>query len=229
MKRLWLIGYGGIGQALCRKFLKQGYEISVFSSQHSFKQDVSYQQIDVTKEKEVFEAVNHFKTLPDLIINTCGLLHDSSHQPEKTIMQLSDDWLQKSMEVNVLSSIWFCKAIHASLSLQTRLTFCSFSARVSSISDNRLGGWYSYRMSKAMLNMFIKNASLEWKIKSPHSLIYGYHPGTVDTALSKPFQSRVNHLFTPDEAADFFYQVFCQVDLSVSGQLLDWKGDIISP
>lgn len=227
MKQLWLIGHGGIGQALCRKFLNEGYEITVFSSQDSLLQDVCYYQLNVTKEKEVLEAVNHFNALPDLIINTCGLLHDSSQQPEKTIMQLSDSWLQKSIDVNVLSTVWFCKAIHSYLSLQTRLTFCAFSARVSSISDNRLGGWYSYRMSKAMLNMFIKNISLEWKIKSPQSLIYGYHPGTVDTALSKPFQSRANHLLTADEAADFFYQVLCQVDLTLSGQLIDWKGAII--
>lgn len=102
----------------------------------------------------------------------------------------------------------------------------SFSARVSSIGDNHVGGWYSYRMSKSMLNMFIKTLSIEWQRRFPHATVFGYHPGTVDTELSRPFHANVpaHKLFTPDKAADYCLSVLEQTSTSQTGQLFDWQG-----
>ena len=96
---------------------------------------------------------------------------------------------------------------------------------MSSISDNRLGGWHSYRMSKCMLNMLIKNISIEWYLKSPQSIIFGYHPGTVDTLLSKPFQSRLKagQLFSATDAASYFFDCMNTRSPEHSGKVYDWQ------
>jgi len=130
-----------------------------------------------------------------------------------------------------MPSLLFSKYITMSLKRNSTLKMICFSARVGSISDNRLGGWHSYRMSKAMLNMLVRNVSIEWKLKSPHSIIVGYHPGTVDTNLSKPFTDNVDEkkLFNPEKAAAYCLNVIDKLTIDKSGLLLDWNNQIIAP
>jgi NAD(P)-dependent dehydrogenase (short-subunit alcohol dehydrogenase family) len=117
------------------------------------------------------------------------------------------------------------------LSKTNRSVFAALSARVGSISDNRLGGWYAYRASKAALNMIIKTAAIEMQRVNKHAIVVGLHPGTVDSALSKPFQARVpeDRLFTPAYAADRLITVLGQLQPADTGQCWDWQGLPIQP
>ena len=104
------------------------------------------------------------------------------------------------------------------------------SARVGSINDNVLGGWYSYRASKAALNMVIKNLAIECKRTKPQQTIIGLHPGTVDSKLSKPFQQHLDHaLFDALTASQYLVQILEQVTPERSGQVIAWDGKTISP
>ena len=104
-------------------------------------------------------------------------------------------------------------------------------ARVGSISDNQLGGWYAYRASKAALNMLIKNIAIETKRTHPKSIVVGLHPGTVDSALSKPFQHFIDkeHIFTPEYSVKQLTKVIESLTENDSGKLFDWKGLEIAP
>ena len=115
------------------------------------------------------------------------------------------------------------------LSRDSKAVFAALSARVGSISDNQLGGWYGYRASKAALNMIIKSLSVEVARNRPHTVCVGLHPGTVDTGLSKPFQSGVSadKLFTPQFAAQRLLSVVNNIEPQHSGQTFAWDGSPI--
>ena len=107
--------------------------------------------------------------------------------------------------------------------------FAAISARVGSISDNRLGGWYSYRASKAALNMLLKTAAIELGRTRKELVVLGLHPGTVDTGLSKPFQSNVSEgkLFTPEQSAQYLLEVIDGVTPEHSGSVLAWDAQTV--
>ncbi len=115
--------------------------------------------------------------------------------------------------------------------LPPHAVWLNMSARVGSTSDNRLGGWYSYRASKAALNMLVRTAAIELSRTRPLSLCVALHPGTVDTALSKPFQRGVpaSRLFSPDHAARHLVQVIDALPVSPSGRCFAWDGQVIEP
>jgi NAD(P)-dependent dehydrogenase (short-subunit alcohol dehydrogenase family) len=224
------MGYGGIAKAIAPLLKSKGFDVQIFSSkEHDALENCN--QVDLTNEEEVQYLLNQVECLPDFIINTCGVLHADKQLPEKGISQLNHTWLLHSIDLNVLTHLWLLKGITKKLTPKSKLVYCAFSARVSSISDNRLGGWYSYRMSKSMLNMLIQNVSLEWRLKAPKTNIFAYHPGTVETPLSLPFKSRVKpeSLFSPKLAAEHFYTVLSQIKQCHNGLILDWQGKIISP
>jgi NAD(P)-dependent dehydrogenase (short-subunit alcohol dehydrogenase family) len=112
-----------------------------------------------------------------------------------------------------------------------KAVFAALSARVGSISDNRLGGWYGYRASKAALNQLLRTLSIELGRQRGQAICVGLHPGTVDSALSRPFQSSVSEgkLFTPRFAAKQLLAVINKLDVSQSGRLLAWDGAEIEP
>ena len=219
----WIVGVGGIGAAI-KKFLQEkGVEVRCFSTNN-------INSLDITSQACVTELVETSK-LPDTIIITAGILHDESNLPEKSISAVEKDWLYQNINVNVLPTLYFAKALTKRIKRSDKIVFASFSARVSSISDNRLGGWHSYRMSKCMLNMLIKNVAIEWSLKSPSSTIFGYHPGTVDTPLSKPFQKRIQkeQLFSGEKAANFFWDCLSTRTPKDSGKVFDWRIEEITP
>ena len=108
-------------------------------------------------------------------------------------------------------------------------SYASLSARVGSIGDNRLGGWYSYRASKSAQNQFLKTLSIEWRRKFPLSIVSLLHPGTCDTKLSKPFQSTVpkNKLFTPSQSTEYLINIISEQKPSDSGKFLAWDRSVI--
>lgn len=155
-----------------------------------------------------------------------GVLHGDSYWPEKKLEELAPDALLEVFRSNALVPILWLKHLLPLLSRACSCKVAVFSARVGSIEDNRLGGWYSYRASKAALNMLLRSAAVEYARRAKHVKLLAFHPGTTDTPLSKPFQQRVpaDKLFSPDFVAERLLTIMDE--LPVDGELayLDWAG-----
>jgi NAD(P)-dependent dehydrogenase (short-subunit alcohol dehydrogenase family) len=156
-----------------------------------------------------------------------GLLHrDDAVQPEKAMRALSASAMSEVFAVNAVGPALLAKHFLPTLRKNGKTVFAVLSARVGSISDNRLGGWASYRASKAALNMVIKTLSIEQARRRPESVVVSLHPGTVDTALSKPFSASVseNSLFTPQHSVACLFKVIDGLDVADSGGFFAWDG-----
>ncbi|MFK7996750.1 MAG: SDR family NAD(P)-dependent oxidoreductase [Granulosicoccus sp.] len=165
----------------------------------------------------------------DWIINCVGMLHDGGHTPEKSINSFSSEYFEKSMTVNCLPTLLLGKYARAVLKDSPRGVFATISARVGSISDNHLGGWYSYRASKAALNMALKCLSIEWARTSKSIRVAALHPGTTDSRLSKPFQKNVpeGKLFPPQKTAALLIEQIEQLHERDSGCFIAYDGEDI--
>ncbi|MCX2523032.1 SDR family NAD(P)-dependent oxidoreductase [Larsenimonas rhizosphaerae] len=159
-----------------------------------------------------------------LWIHTVGALHSDSIRPEKRLEALDTDQLSALFRINAGSFGGLLGHLTPSLS-QGPCIVAALSARIGSISDNRLGGWYGYRASKAALNMLIKTAAIEMKRRNPQAILLSLHPGTTDTELSAPFQHNVpaEKLFTPDYAARCLLGVMSRRTPEDSGSFRDWN------
>ena len=163
----------------------------------------------------------------DLVIVASGLLHDSNGLlPEKTFRSLESASLEKLYRVNVIGPALVAKHFIPLLSPDRKNVFATLGARVGSITDNNLGGWYSYRASKSALNQLIKTASIEFKRKKSNIIFLSLHPGTVDTKLSKPFSNK-KKLFTTSLAAKKILKTLNNASAEQSGSLIDYDGNII--
>ncbi len=127
----------------------------------------------------------------DWVINCVGVLHNDQFMPEKALRQVHQNQMSESFMVNAVGHLLVIKSLQPLITQSEQALVCSISARIGSIEDNHLGGWYAYRMSKAALNMGIKTTAIEWSRKHPQVKFLLLHPGTTDTALSKPFQKRL--------------------------------------
>ncbi|WP_017930364.1 SDR family NAD(P)-dependent oxidoreductase [Robiginitomaculum antarcticum] len=166
----------------------------------------------------------------DLIIVATGLLHGNGISPEKSTRDLSHDAFAKSFAANVAGPALTAKYFLPLLKRDGKTVFTALSARVGSISDNRMGGWYAYRAAKAALNMVLKNLSIEHGRRFKESIIVGLHPGTVDTDLSKPFQGNVpdGKLFTAEYSAAHLLDVIDGLTVEDTGDLFAWDGQRIA-
>ena len=166
----------------------------------------------------------------DVIVVATGILHDGRDLlPEKRLVDLKAANLARIFEVNAIGPVLVAKHFLPLMRRDRKTVFAALSARVGSISDNRLGGWASYRASKAALNMLLKTAAIEHRRSHPHSVIAAIHPGTVNTHLSAPFQANVHpdHLFTTHRAARQITQVIEQITAVDSGAFFAWDGSPI--
>jgi len=165
----------------------------------------------------------------DLVIVATGLLHNSSVMPEKSIHDLSEKKFQKLFMANTIGPALVAKHFLPKLHRNKRAVFAALSARVGSIEDNQLGGWYAYRASKAALNMIIKTASIEMARRQKLTIVVCLHPGTVASKLSEPFQRNVpnNKLFNPDFAAAKLMNVIDKITTADSGKVFAWDGSEI--
>lgn len=157
-----------------------------------------------------------------------GQLHSDTAQPEKKFEDLQLDTLQAIFNANTfVPALWLSRL--RPLLNQKKSVIVVFSARVGSISDNRLGGWYSYRASKAALNMVLKTAAVELKRRSKNTALIAFHPGTTDTPLSLPFQKSLpeGQLRTPVEVVDGLLTLCKHLTAEDSGKFFDWKGDVL--
>jgi NAD(P)-dependent dehydrogenase (short-subunit alcohol dehydrogenase family) len=191
-------------------------------------------QMDVTDEQSVAAAASECASAGELelVIVASGLLHESSRvQPEKSWDALDPDVMERVFAVNCIGPATVARHFLPLLPRGRRSVFAALSARVGSISDNKLGGWYTYRASKAALNMLIRTLAIELARKNPSALCLALHPGTVDTNLSAPFRSGVSRgqLFSRERAASQLLAVIDSAAASQSGQLLSWDGQEIQP
>ena len=161
------------------------------------------------------------------LINCAGILHEGPELgPEKRLEALDPERLRTVFEVNAFGPILVAKHFLPKLRHDERAVIANLSARVGSIEDNRLGGWYAYRASKSAQNMFTRTLAIELRRRAPNVLCLALHPGTVDTDLSRPFQGGVppEKLFPPAQAAAQLLAVIDGATLADSGGFFAWDG-----
>jgi NAD(P)-dependent dehydrogenase (short-subunit alcohol dehydrogenase family) len=237
MKNILIIGAtGGIGAEFVRQFLaKEGVD-RVFATYRAEDADrwqddrLTWLPLDITAESQIAAAVATMKetinTL-DYAINCVGILHDGNLQPEKSLRQIDGNRILEYFRINSIGAILLAKHLQPLFKHQQRSILAAISAKVGSIGDNELGGWYGYRASKAALNMLWRTAAIEYKRTCPQTIVATFHPGTTDTDLSQPFQKNVppDKLFTPTKTVTQLLGVMESLTPSDSGYFFNWNGD----
>ena len=230
--RALIVGRGGLGQALAEELQRRQPALEVMLCGRSLVSGHDEWLVDL-ESPESLEVLSQ-RLLEDpqplrLVINATGRLHGASLTPEKRLQQVCADHLMESFAINAAGPLLLAKAVEPVLSRDLPFHFASLSARVGSIGDNKSGGWYAYRGSKAAQNMFLRSLSVEWARRFPLSTVTMLHPGTTDTALSKPFQQFVppDRLFSPQKAASLLLDVLLQQTAAESGRFLAWDGQEI--
>lgn len=217
---------GGIGGALVQALREEEAEVHAFA--RSFDGDG---RLDITDEASVAAAAARVPPGVDLVIVATGLLHEGGRGPEKAMRELDAEWMARNFLINSIGPALVAKHFLPLTPRDRRAVFAALSARVGSISDNKLGGWYGYRASKAALNQLIRTLSVEERRRNGQSVVVALHPGTVDTGLSRPFQGNVQpgRLFAPDRAAVQLLDVLDGLKPVDSGKLFDWEGKEVAP
>jgi len=185
-------------------------------------------RVDVTDEASIEAAAARLDDGPlDLVLVTTGVLHDDAGlRPEKSWRHLDAGALARSYAINAIGPALVAKHLLPRLRRDHKAVFAALSARVGSIEDNRIGGWYAYRASKAALNQILRTLAIELARRRPEAVCVGLHPGTTDSALSAPFQANVpeGKLFSPAFVAERLLAVVDDLDASASGGLYGWDG-----
>lgn len=238
----------GIGLEFTRQLLEKGYTVIGLqrSEDNPLRQsgaaerlhilsgvDLERQETLDTLHSRVKQLIDDSAQGVDLLVNASALLGDgvTTVGPERTVAKMDRAFLQQSFDINlfghVLVTTQMLPLLKAGASLAAPARVVNMSARVGSISDNALGGWYSYRMSKAALNMFTRTLSIE--LKRNHVTVLSLHPGTTDTDLSKPFQKNVkpDKLQTVETAVKSMLQVILHADMESSGKFFAYDGSEI--
>lgn len=214
---------GGLGCALTAALRDSG----AFATVTGFTR-VGPSACDVTREDSVAAAAALLaaaEPLPRLVIVASGFLHDESRQPEKSLRDLDPGHLAHAFAVNAIGPALVMKHFLPLLPREGKAVFAALSARVGSIGDNRLGGWYGYRASKAALNQLLHTAAIEMQRQRPESVVVALHPGTVATPLSAPFAKRGLDVQTPESAAAALLKVIDALNPGDSGGFFDHRGE----
>jgi len=216
MKRILLIGNsGGIGKALETALKDRGDDVTGLSR--------SKDGFDITDEATVERGLRALEGKFDIVFVATGALTTRDSHPEKSLSLLSLKAMSDQFLLNAAGPALILKHIKHLLRKDGPSTFAALSARVGSIGDNRLGGWYSYRAAKAALNQLIHSASIELKRTHPQSICVALHPGTVKTGLTENYVA--NHpAVTPHEAAGHLLSVLGNLSPEQSGLFFDWAG-----
>ena len=184
--------------------------------------------IDITLEDSIVAAAAEVSALDQpirLIIDATGFLHGGDIHPEKSLSKIDGYKMAHSMAINAIGPALLLKHFLPLLPSEGKAVFCTLSARVGSITDNHLGGWYSYRASKAALNQIVKTSAIELKRLRPAALCVTYHPGTVDSSLSYPFLKSGLKLQSATDAAKACVSVLDSLKSSDSGGFFDYTGE----
>ena len=213
---------GGIGSNIYSNLKKKKFEVYGFSRttepnnniiSEKYLKDLSLKFIEQNIKIKIF-------------INAIGFLHDNYYSPEKKLQDINQEYMKKCFEINTIPTALMIKYFCPLMTKDEKSIFASISAKVGSISDNYLGGWYSYRASKAALNQIIKTSSIEQKRLNKNLIMVSVHPGTVNTRLSKPFIGK-RKVQTPSEAAIKIINLLEKLTLEDSGLFFDYNKNII--
>lgn len=231
---------GGIGKAVVSQLAERQDKVYALS-RSGYKADewndnVVAKAVDSNDESAIRAFIDELKEAGDrvaLAICTIGMLHDEAADPaiapEKKLEDLDPAQLATYFTVNsILPAMWLKHLVD--VVDKEKATIVCLSARVGSISDNRLGGWYGYRASKAALNMLLKTAAIEYRRRTKTTTLVSYHPGTVDTGLSEPFQANVKpeKLFEADFTATQLLTHIAELGSDDSPHFIDWDGENVA-
>ena len=210
---------GTIGRALFEQ-LAQTHRVSTLS-----RQQTDYTELSLQEHFRELSALGDF----DRIVCCVGVLHDTSVSPEKNLQQVSAAALQHYFQINSIIPMLCLKVFHPLLSRQNASVFTCLSAMVGSIGDNRLGGWYGYRSSKAALNMLVKTTAIEITRTNKNARIIAVHPGTTVSELSAPFAANVaqDNYYTPQQSATRIIKIMDRLRAEDSGKFFNWNGDTL--
>ncbi len=235
-------GSGGIGYGFVEKLINSP-EIShlyatyrqsekgekLFNLQQQYPDKLSCLKVDVTNENDIINGLSQIQSQTPqlhLVINCVGILHEDNLQPEKSLKHIDYDNLIRYFQVNTIPSVLLAKYLVPLFKHQDRAIFAVISAKVGSIEDNRLGGWYGYRASKASLNMLLKNIAIEYSRTRKNAIVVALHPGTTDTELSKPFQKNVppEKLFSIERCTTQLLNIINNLKREDNGKFFSWDG-----
>lgn len=221
---------GGIGAALCRALTERGTKVWALSRSPS-ADAIDPLPFDLGDEQSIASAAEAMRAVPPQLVLVCtgALTLADGTGPERSYRQLDGAAMAEAFRINTIGPALIAKHMLPLLPRDTRAVFGALSARVGSISDNRLGGWHSYRASKAALNMLIRNFAIELGRTHREASVVALHPGTVDTGLSEPFQANLpaGQLTTPAQAAHHLLNVIDGLTPADSGNAFDWQGEEI--
>ena len=218
---------GAIGKALCIEYINKPNIDNIIAYSRSgeeFENNlINSIKVDYCNEQSLAEAASSLQIKLDIIIVAIGALDN----PEKSIRDLSAEKFLDMFNANTIPTALIAKYFLPCLYRDRITKFASISARVGSIQDNELGGWYSYRASKSALNMILKGLSIEQQRSNHDSIIFGLHPGTVDSKLSRPFQKKNKEYFSPEFSAKKLLNVIDTKTVDDNGKIFAWDNTII--
>lgn len=226
---------GGIGAALVSALTASNRYTRVIAAARqqpeTLPAGVDYHPIDIADPASIEAAAARIDTPLTRVVVATGILHDDVGGPERSLRDLDADRLEHLFAINTIGPALALKHFTPLLARDAPSAIACISARVGSISDNRLGGWYGYRASKAALNQIVRTAAIELARIRPQAVCVALHPGTVDTDLSKPFQRGVppGKLFTPAHSAGRLLTVLDALTPAQSGRIFAWDGAEIAP
>ncbi len=209
---------GGIGMALIDALKDKGRFTDVLGLARN-----TTPPLDLNNETQIAEAAGHAAQLGDIRLLICatGFLHDADLVPEKSLRHLSAEHMARAYAINTIGPALVLKHFGSRLPRQGRSVCAFLSAKVGSMSDNKLGGWHSYRASKAALNQIVRTGAIELKRSRPEAIVLAVHPGTVDTNLSKPFSKAGLDVQSPQMAARAILDCTERVQAEESGGFFD--------
>ncbi len=201
----------------------------LLSLETAYPQTLHCLEVDITKEETIANLSSYIQQKESqlhLVINCVGILHKGALQPEKNLRQISSEGLLYYFQVNSIGSVLLAKHLLPLFDHENRSVLVFMSAKLGSIGDNYLGGWYGYRASKAALNMLMRTVSIEYSRKCPQSIVVSLHPGTTDTNLSKPFQKNVptHKLFSVEKTVNQLLAVIDNLSEDDRGYFFSWDG-----
>jgi len=241
-----VIGAGSsIGAALCEQWQQDDAISQVFAvsreqtagnqqNQHASIQNIrcDYSEASIIEVCQMIKMLKDQRQL-DAISRVCicnGILHNESVWPEKRLEELNTSNLLEVFTINSVTPLLWLKSLLELVRAKDDCVITVFNARIGSIGDNRSGGWYSYRASKAALNMLLKTAAIEYARRAKNVKLISFHPGTTNTALSKPFQGSVKkeNLFTPDFVAEHLIKIMNKQNVDGELSFVDWENKTIA-
>ena len=236
-KNIAIIGSSGaIGNAFVEHYLKDNSIQNIFTFSRNaadhLSNKVSSYKMDVESQESIQKAAEQIKDhIIDRVIIASGILHNESFGPEKSIKDLNYETFAKVYSINTIGPALIGRYFIPLLNKNEKSVIAFLSARVGSISDNKLGGWYSYRSSKTALNQIVKNFSIELKRSNKNAIVLALQPGTVESNFSEPFKKNVSQekLFSPEYSVELLSKVIESSSEVDSGNLISYDGDTINP